>query len=103
MNFVLWLVKRVWKPVVEYWGKPETNGTLSGNDNTHEVMEAQKRHKEMMHDLKHLHRCDGCAKETNDLTAAPIAGIGISHQCPKCTLIIEKYERRYQEGKTNEQ
>ncbi len=46
--------------------------------------------------------CDGCAKETNGLTAVPIAGIGISHQCPKCTPIIEKYERRYQEGETND-
>ena len=47
--------------------------------------------------------CDGCAKQTNDLTAVPIAGIGISHQCPKCTPIIEEYERRYQKGKANDQ
>lgn len=46
--------------------------------------------------------CDGCAKQTNDLTAVPIAGIGISHQCPKCTPIIEEYERRYQEGEMEE-
>ena len=46
--------------------------------------------------------CDSCAKETNDLSPVAIAGIGISHQCPKCTPIIEKYERRYQEGETND-
>ena len=47
--------------------------------------------------------CYGCAKQTNDLTAVPIAGIGISHVCPKCTPIIEEYERRYQEGETEEE